>query len=447
MGVRTYSAPTTNLSFVATPPTPVHVNHYQNLPTDPTAGVLSFERETAPADGWHAWSEYGAVVVTGGSAAAANRVYTVFTKEQLIAALQEAGNQPKIIRVVGVIDFRFTNGVYQEYTSFADQHQGGTVVIPSNTTLVGINGADGSPARFAGTQIAIGREFSPLHANSPAVPEPKSNYEAWISHGGLAEEYPGWTRNVIVRNLQIENPWDVNPGSADSEFDGIVVSWAQQVWVDHVSIGPGQYNGTYTATRRDGSLDIVRASNYVTVANSRFETSDKTNLIGNGDSGREWSDQGRLKVTMTGNHWYFNQSRMPRVRYGKVHLYNNFYQGSTASVPNQKWGSGMAVGTAGDILSQGNFFHVLGVKINASNEICGKLVMNHGGGSGFRGEGLWFQSDHASALTPQLVDGYLAGCDGLPLSTWQPPYAYTVSADPPLLGTSVPAAAGAGKLP
>jgi pectate lyase len=191
----------------------------------------------------------------------------------------------------------------------------------------------------------------------------------------------------------------------------------------------------------------VRASNYVTVANSRFETSDKSNLIGNGDSGREWSDQGRLKVTMTGNHWYFNQSRMPRVRYGKVHLYNNFYQGSIASVPNRKWGSGMAAGTLGDILAQGNFFHVLGVKINAGNEICGKLVMNHGGGSGFRGENLWFQSDHASALTPQLVDAYLAGCDGLPLGGWQPPYAYTVSSDPPLLGTSIPATVGAGKLP
>jgi pectate lyase len=447
MGARTYSAPTTNLSFVAVPPQPVHIDYYRHIPVDPTGGVLSFERQTAPANGWHAWSEYGPVIVTGGSAAAPNRIYTVYTKEQLITALVEAGNEPKIVRVVGVIDFRFTKGFYEEYTSFDDQHQGGTIVVPSNTTLVGINGSDGSPARFAGTQIAIGREFSPPHADSPATPEPQSNYEAWVNHGGDPEKYPGWTRNVIVRNLLIENPWDVNPGSADAEFDGIVVSWAQQVWVDHVTIGPGQYNGTYTATRRDGSLDIVRASNYITVANSRFETSDKTNLIGNGDSGRAWSDLGRLKVTMTGNHWYYNQSRMPRVRYGRVHLYNNFYEGSVASVPNQKWGSGMAIGTQGDIVAQGNFFHVLGVKINASNEICGKLLQHHGGGTGFRGQALWFQSDDVSALTPQLVDGYLAGCDGLPLGNWQPPYLYTVNPDPVSLGTSIPATVGAGKLP
>ena len=102
------------------------------------------------------------------------------------------------------------------------------------------------------------------------------------------------------------------------------------------------------------------------------------------------------------------QSRMPRVRYGQVHLYNNFLEGSVASVPNRKWGSGMAVGTQGDVLAQGNFFHVLGVKINANNEICGKLLQHHGGGSGFRGEGLWFRSDDVSALTPQLVDAAVA---------------------------------------
>jgi len=446
MGQRTYSAPVGNFNFVAVPPTPVHIDHYQNLPADPTGGALSFELETAPFLGWGSWSELGPVIVTGGSNAAPNRIYTVFTKEQLIAALNEAGNEPKIIRVVGVIDFRFTNGVYQEYTSFDDQHHGGNVVIPSNTTLVGVNDANGNPARFAGTQIAIGREFSPPHSFTPTNPTPKTNYEAWVNNGQDPESYPGWTRNVIVRNLDIETPWDVNPGSADSEFDGIVVSWAQQVWIDHVSIGPGQYDGTYTATRRDGALDVVRGSNFVTISGSRFYTNDKTNLIGNSDSGRRWSDEGRLRVTLTGNHWTYNQARMPRVRYGRVHLYNNYFQGSTASVPNQKWGNGMAIGYEGDILADSNYFYVIGLKINASNEICGKLVHHHGGGSGFRGDNLWFRSDHASALTPVLVDSYLAGCNGLPLGAWTPVYAYSAVADPTTLEVSVPATAGAGKL-
>lgn len=446
MGQRNYSAPVGNLQYVAVPPVPVHVDHYQNLPADPTGGALSFERQAAPALGWMGWSEYGAVRVSGGSAAAAEDIHTVRTKEELLAALQQSGNRPKIIRVLGVIDFRFTNGVYEEYTSQADQAAGGTVVIPSNTTLVGINDAQGRPARFAGTQISVGREFSPLHPFSPANPTPQTNYQAWVNAGRDPEEYPGWTRNVILRNLEIETPWDVNPGSADAEYDGIVLAWAQQVWIDHVTIGPGQYDGVYTATRRDGALDVVRGSSYVTISNSRFHSSDKTNLIGNADSSRRWSDAGRLKVSFVGNHWEYNQGRMPRVRYGRVHVYNNFFSGSIASVPNRKWGSGIAVAYEGDVLAQGNFFLVLGLKINASNEICGKLVHHHGSATGFRGENLWFQSDHASAVVPLPVDAYLAGCSGLPAGSWQPPYAFEVEPDPVSLGTRIPASAGAGRL-
>lgn len=444
MGQRTYSAPVDNLGFVAVPPTPVHVNYYQNPVTDPTGGVLTFERDTAPVIGWGSWSTVGPATITGGSAAAANRVYTVYTKEQLLAALNEAGNEPKIIRVVGIIDFRFTNGVYQEYTSYDDQHHGGDVVIPSNTTLIGINDANGNPARFAGTQISIGREFVVQHPFTPTSnPTAKTSYEAWVNNGNPAESFPGWTRNVIVRNIEIETPWDVNPASADSEFDGIVVSWAQQVWIDHVTIGPGQYNGTYTATRRDGALDVVRGSNYVTISNSRFYNNDKTNLIGNSDSGRRWSDENRLKVTMTGNFWDFNQARMPRVRYGKVHLYNNYYAGSIASVPNQKWGSGQAVAYEGDILSNSNYFYVLGLKLN---EVCGKLNYNHGSATGFLGTGLWFKTDHVSAQMPTNVDTSLNGCSGLPLGTWVPPYSFTPAPDPVLLGETVPLNAGAGRL-
>jgi pectate lyase len=190
----------------------------------------------------------------------------------------------------------------------------------------------------------------------------------------------------------------------------------------------------------------VRGSDFVTITASRFVSNDKSNLIGNGDGSRRWSDEGRLRVTMSGNHWDYNQARMPRVRYGKVHLYNNYYGGSIVSVPNRKWGSGIAVGYEGNVLAEGNFFRVMGLKINASNEICGKLIHHHGSGTGFRANNLWFQSDHASALTPVHVDTFLNACDGLPLATWSPPYDYVVDGAPPGLATSIPLNAGAGRL-
>jgi pectate lyase len=129
-----------------------------------------------------------------------------------------------------------------------------------------------------------------------------------------------------------------------------------------------------------------------------------------------------------------------------VHLYNNFYEGSIASVPNRKWGNGMAVAYEGDVLAQSNFFHVLGLKINANNEICGKLVHHHGSATGFRGENLWFGSDDVTALVPLQVDTHLAGCSGLPISSWQPPYSYTPVSDPVQLGNTIPSSAGAGRL-
>ena len=124
-GVRNYSAPVLvnglhdPASYMAAPKLP----KWQFASADPTGGVLTFERQSAPAAGWHAWSRKGNVLVTGGGAASANRVYTVYNGQQLIAAIQQAGNEPKIIRLIGHIDLRWSqnNTVFREYTSYSDQ--------------------------------------------------------------------------------------------------------------------------------------------------------------------------------------------------------------------------------------------------------------------------------------------------------------------------------------
>ncbi|MBS1210880.1 MAG: pectate lyase precursor, partial [Proteobacteria bacterium] len=163
-GVRNYLAPTvinklhdpSNYKAAGVLPT------WQFATVDPTGGKLSFERATAPQDGWHSYSRKGKVIVTGGSAAATNRVYTVFNGQQLVAALAEAGLEPKIVRIVGHIDLRWSNNntVFKEYTGYLDQKFGGSIMIPSNTTLVGINDAQGRTARITGTSILIGGELA-----------------------------------------------------------------------------------------------------------------------------------------------------------------------------------------------------------------------------------------------------------------------------------------------
>ena len=228
-GVRNYSAPVLAgglhdpANYMAAPKLPV----WQFAQGDPTGGVLTFERQSAPATGWHAWTRKGKVLVTGGGSATANRVYTVYNGQQLVAAINEAGNEPKIIRVIGHIDLRWSanNTVFTEYTSYSDQKLGGSISLPSNTTLVGINDAQGRPARMTGTALLIGGEL----ALTPGA-DPDSDFKQWIAAGKDGDDYPTWTRNIIVRNLAIDTPWDVNPeDSANAYADGITVSRGQNI--------------------------------------------------------------------------------------------------------------------------------------------------------------------------------------------------------------------------
>ncbi|RZL29411.1 MAG: pectate lyase precursor, partial [Rubrivivax sp.] len=393
--------------------------------------------------GWHGQSRKGKVLVTGGSSAAANRVYTVFNKEQLLAALREARNEPKIIRIVGHIDFRWRDGntVFEEYTGFLDQKNGGSFSIPSNTTLVGINDSNGRPARITGTQILIGIEAATTAAGSEA------DFKAWVAAGKDPELFPTWTRNIILRNLAIDTPWDVNPEDSDNAYmDGLTVTRGQQIWIDHVTISDGDTPDSLASdTRHDGALDVVRGSDYVTVSNSVFSKHHKTSLIGNGDSGRAWSDAGRLHVTLTGNWWEYAYSRLPLVRFGQLHMYNNLVTGSTTTSDNDmKFGSGLDARYQSDVINENNFYEFTGLK---PKEVCGKLAGGKDAIS-MRSSGHRFISDKDDLGKPMtgVIDIELQGCEGVPVAqNWVPPYAYTLrTAD--ATRAAVQSAAGAGRV-
>ncbi|MCS3799593.1 polysaccharide lyase family 1 protein [Niastella sp. OAS944] len=124
--------------------------------------------------------------------------------------------------------------------------------------------------------------------------------------------------NVHIQNLNITNP------SAAGSGDGIEVSGSTKVFITKCA-----FNNC-----SDGALDIVRASDNVTVSWCRFNYSSQTahnfvNLIGNGDD--VTTDRGKLHVTMHHN-WYDAgcKQRMPRVRFGQVHCYNNYYAASAS---------------------------------------------------------------------------------------------------------------------
>ena len=141
--------------------------------------------------------------------------------------------------------------------------------------------------------------------------------------------------NVIIRNLFISN---TNGG------DGISMQWGpRNVWVDHCTF----------FDCGDGEIDMTEESDYVTVSWCKFlyinQTSHRyVNLIGSDDLYS--NDFGKLHITFHHNWWGpLCYERMPRARYGRVHVYDNYYGCS-----NNNYCVG--VGVYCQILLENNYF-------------------------------------------------------------------------------------------
>ncbi|NIY65184.1 pectate lyase family protein [Streptomyces malaysiensis] len=126
--------------------------------------------------------------------------------------------------------------------------------------------------------------------------------------------------NVIVRNLDISKP--------RKPSDGITVQKSTKVWIDH---------NTFSADREhdkdyyDGLLDINHGSDNITVSWNKFADHFKGSLVGHSDNNAS-EDTGHLKVTYHHN-WFTNvYSRIPSLRFGTGHFYDNYVQGAETGV-------------------------------------------------------------------------------------------------------------------
>ncbi|MBK3578129.1 polysaccharide lyase family 1 protein [Streptomyces sp. MBT65] len=126
--------------------------------------------------------------------------------------------------------------------------------------------------------------------------------------------------NVVVRNLNISKP--VAPA------DGITVQASTKVWIDHNAFSSDLDHGK---DYYDGLLDISHASDYVTVSWNTFKNHYKGSLVGHSDNNAS-EDTGHLRVTY--HHNWFNQvnSRIPSLRFGTGHFYDNYVVGAETAV-------------------------------------------------------------------------------------------------------------------
>lgn len=138
--------------------------------------------------------------------------------------------------------------------------------------------------------------------------------------------------NVIVRNLAISKVKATNG-------DAINIQASTNVWVDHCDLSSDKNNGK---DYYDGLLDINHGSDWVTVSNTFLHDHYKASLVGHSDSNSS-EDKGKLHVTYANNYWYNINSRAPSVRFGTVHIYNNYYLSIGTTGVNSRMGASVLV--------------------------------------------------------------------------------------------------------
>lgn len=158
-----------------------------------------------------------------------------------------------------------------------------------------------------------------LGSNDVSIASNKTIIGVGADAGFVGHVYLRSVSNVILRNLTFMNPYGVGTGMGRG--DGMTAVASHHVWVDHCNFGECA----------DGQFDITHGSDFFTVSWCKFSYTNAANghrlsmLIGNADK-YEAEDNGKLHVTLHHN-WIGDlvQDRTPRVRYGQVHVFNNYY--------------------------------------------------------------------------------------------------------------------------
>jgi len=324
------------------------------------------------------WAAFGAGV-TGGSAATASQTYTVTNRRELIAALNNGAypasstpsNEPKIIYVRGTIDANVDDN--HQPLSCSDYYRNGytleAFLATYDPTVWGRVAPSGplEDARITSRNVQQARVRIRVGSNTTIVGLDKNAIlkGAWFDIRGTAN-VANSRSNIIIRNLTFRDTYDCFPewsptdgalGSWNAQYDSISLRDTNNVWIDHNLFEdrdtrdqkqPDHFGVLYQV--HDGLVDITNASDLVTLSWNRFREHDKVMLIGSSDGAL--ADRGKLRVTLHHNVFERVGQRVPRVRFGQVHLFNNYYDVRSTPTYQYSWG----IGIESAIYAEENFF-------------------------------------------------------------------------------------------
>ncbi|MFC5946270.1 pectate lyase family protein, partial [Micromonospora harpali] len=389
-----------------------------------------------------------------GSAAAADQVHLVRTRAELVDALggDNATNRtnatPKVIVVDGVIDgFEAADGGLLGSADLADPDAAQAAYLAAY-----------DPAVWGMVPPTGPLEAARVRSVANQTKQTQINVGPNTTIVGLrGATLTGLTlmidtaNNVILRNLTFDDARDCFPawsptdgatGNWNSQYDQVSVRRSEHVWVDHNTFTDGDnpdsaqpvyFGRPYQV--HDGSLDITHTASLVTASYNRFVGRDKLMLIGS--SNTVGPDVGRLKVTLHHNMFDRVLQRLPRVRFGQVDVYNNWYR-----LSGEGFEYAVGVGVQSAAYVENNHF-TLGAGIAAED------LLYDWGGTAVTTRGNWVRADGDRARPVDLVAAYNATHDP-DLGTdagWTPALRHGQVLPAPLVPLVVGALAGANRLP
>ena len=285
---------------------------------------------------------------------------TVSNYAALVAALGD--DVPRVVQITGTIS-----------------GAGPMVRVGSNKTVVGV----GASATISG----FGFNVSGFDGSGSLGDACDAGEKGAFTHA----------QNVVIRNLSFRN-------SADDSIN--VQCYSHHVWIDH---------NTFYASH-DGSVDVKRGADWVTVSWNRFVGTDKSMLLGHSDDNGA-QDRGYLHVTYHHNWFDHSNTRHPRVRFGQAHVYNNYANGVTDYF--------VGAGVECDITAEGNYTDAI------------KRLVTY-----WEGQKVTWASSNLQATPPHAKDGLVQNGRGFNPRSY---YAYTL--DPAsAIPSMVSRGAGVGKI-
>jgi pectate lyase len=126
------------------------------------------------------------------------------------------------------------------------------------------------------------------------------------------------SRNVIIKDVRF---------SKVIQFDEIEINTnTKNVWIDHCEF---YTDLDHDVDYYDGLLDIKNQSRFLTFSWTKFHDHQKCILMSSGDT---QDGDTVIRATFHHNHFYNANSRLPSLRFGKAHIFNNYYKNISTGI-------------------------------------------------------------------------------------------------------------------